>query len=357
MNRDTDMETKEKVCLSPEEAADLKSRIEQEIENIQNRGTITKRKADDPDAADEYEGPGKKWNQEIYLAAHSGDKELYGLASVLTFYLVRPFFSRRAAKYQNSAKKPEINDFMNDLYVKIFQMLDQYNPECSPITWLKPWSAAVFQTTKRKEMGLTTSHYYQNILVTITKAGNELEAAGKTNPSDYDIFEYLSDHYPEKHISLTTITRCRAQDYTLVTADTNPYLESPDTSKNPEVAMIAKEQSDSFEKLKSSLTKRNRLIIDIEHEYIRQCGEMPDVETVARILNRTDPSLTTDDVSRMVSAAHQEVKRAYNRLKERKPAESVITLNAWQWDEASMEEEEKMLMKAIEEDPSILDIL
>ena len=63
-----------------------------------------------------------EYNEDIYLAANSGDKDLADLATVVAFYSVRPFFSNLARKFQNSAGKPEIDDFMNDLYVnKIFQ--------------------------------------------------------------------------------------------------------------------------------------------------------------------------------------------------------------------------------------------
>lgn len=357
------MDVKEEVNLSTEEIAVLKERMQQEIDKIQNNEKVkTKRRhKESPETIEEADKPDengtKKWNREIYLAAHSGDSELYGLASVLAFFLVRPFFSNVAAKYQNSAKKPEIEDFMNDLYIKIFQMLDRYNPEYTLITWLKPWVTAVFQETREKETGIATTHYFQNTLTTVRRARNELELAGKIDPSDYDIYEYLSDHYPEKHISLTAITRCRTQNFSMVTADTNPYLENADLSKSPEAAMLLKDQSDKFKKLKDSLTPRSRSIIEIEYEYIRNNGDIPDIVTVLESMRRTEPSLTQDDVSRMVSAAHQEVRRTYNRMKNRKQEESVITLNTWQWDDASLEEEERMLLQAIEEDPSILEII
>lgn len=357
------MDAKEEVNLSTEEITALKGRIQQEINNIQNNETVKtrRRRKKSPETIEKADRPeetgAKRWNRDIYLAAHSGDTELYGLASVLVFFLVRPFFSNVAAKYQNSAKKPEIEDFMNDLYIKIFQMLDRYNPEFTPITWLKPWATAVFQETRDKETGIATTHYFQNTLTTVRKARNELELAGKTDPSDYDIYEYLSDHYPEKHISLAAITRCRTQNFSMVTADTNPYLENSDLSKSPETAMLIKDQSDEFKKLKDTLTPRSRSIIEIEYEYVRNNGDVPDIIAVLEPLRRTEPSLTQDDVSRMVSAAHQEVRRAYNRMKNRKQSESVITLNAWQWDDASLEEEERMLLQAIEEDPSILEVL
>lgn len=382
------MDTTKEVVLSAEEISALKTKIQEEIDHIQNSGIVkrprrTKKMANTSNTADSTgdtarstakkmantsdiaDSTGdtaknteqKKWNRDIYLAAHSGDTELYGLASVLVFFTVRPFFSSLAVKYQNSAQKPEIDDFMNELYIKILQMLDQYNPEFTPITWLKPWAIAVFQTVRDNEIGITTTHYFQNTLTMVKKARNEIELAGNTDPSDYDIYEYLSEHYPEKHISLASVERCRTQNFSLVTADTNPYLENTDPSRNPERAIIAKGQSEDFEKLKDMLTQRSRIIIEIEHEYIRQNGDLPDIDIVFDILSHTDPTLTVDIVSRMVNTAHQEVRRTYNRMRNRKPAESVITLNAWQWDDASLEDEERMLLQAIEDDPSILEII
>lgn len=382
--RDKTMETAENVHLTEEEIADLKERIQQEIFHIEETGSIRrsnrktgkKKKTAEIDAGaeadvpqdaentaseqDEQPAAGGKWNMEIYRAAHSGDKELYGLASVLAFYIVRPFFAKEAKKYQNSAKKPEIDDFMNDLYVAIFQMLKNYNPEFTPITWIRPWHVAIFQKTKQKESGIPhLTHYSQNRMALISRAVTELEIQGNPNPNDYQIYKYLSVQYPEKEISLATIARCRAMNFKVVTADTNPFLESPDESLNPEKALSAKEQSEQFERLKKSLSKSSQLIIDIEHEYIRQYGDMPDVKDVAAVMFQNDPSLTEDIVARMVNSAHQELKRTHNRMKARilnqgGEAEKVTVANTWRWDDAGMEEEEKMLMQAISEDPSWL---
>lgn len=374
------METAENVHLTEEEITDLKERIQQEIFHIEETGSIRKpnrktgrKKAAEIDAEaetnvpqdaenaaseqDEQPASGGKWNMEIYLAAHSGDKELYGLASVLAFYIVRPFFAKEAKKYQNNAKKPEIDDFMNDLYVAIFQMLKNYNPEFTPITWIKPWHVAIFQETKKKESGAHLTHYSQNRMAAISRAVTELEIQGNPNPNDYQIYKYLSVHCPEKEISLATIARCRAMNFKIVTADTNPFLESPDESLSPERALYAKEQSEQFERLKKSLSKSSQLIIDIEHEYIRQYGDMPNVKDVAAVMLQNDPSLTEDIVARMVNSAHQELKRTHNRMKARilnqgGKAEKVTVANTWRWDDAGMEEEEKILMQAINENPS-----
>ena len=297
-----------------------------------------------------------EYNEDIYLAANSGDKDLADLATVVAFYSVRPFFSNLARKFQNSAGKPEIDDFMNDLYVnKIFKDIREYNPEYSLIAWLNPWAVPIFQETKKKELGQSMSQYYQNVGIVVTRATRALEKAGNYNPTDLDIYEYIRDNFPKKEIGLVTVQRVRAQNFTYESLDQKSTAIA-DTSEfaNPERAFISKEKTESFEEAKDSLSERNRLIIEMEQEYVRQQGEMPPIEYITTMLQKHDPSLTEKKVARMINSAHQELKRKYKRKKYAEaPVNNMASAEA---EDSYMEEDETIIMEAIEEDISLLDI-
>lgn len=297
-----------------------------------------------------------EYNEDIYLAANSGDKDLADLATVVAFYSVRPFFSNLARKFQNSAGKPEIDDFMNDLYVnKIFKDIREYNPEYSLIAWLNPWAVPIFQETKKKELGQSMSQYYQNVGIVVTRATRALEKAGNYNPTDLDIYEYIRDNFPKKEIGLVTVQRVRAQNFTYESLDQKSTAIA-DTSEfaNPERAFISKEKTESFEEAKDSLSERNRLIIEMEQEYVRQQGEMPPIEYITTMLQKYDPSLTEKKVARMINSAHQELKRKYKR---KKYAEAPVNnMASAETENSYMEEDEMIIMEAIEEDISLLDI-
>ena len=297
-----------------------------------------------------------EYDEDIYLAANSGDKDLADLATVVAFYSVRPFFSNLARKFQNSAGKPEIDDFMNDLYVnKIFKDIREYNPEYSLIAWLNPWAVPIFQETKKKELGQSMSQYYQNVGIVVTRATRALEKAGNYNPTDLDIYEYIRDNFPKKEIGLVTVQRVRAQNFTYESLDQKSTAIA-DTSEfaNPERAFISKEKTESFEEAKDSLSERNRLIIEMEQEYVRQQGEMPPIEYITTMLQKYDPSLTEKKVARMINSAHQELKRKYKR---KKYAEAPVNnMASAETENSYMEEDEMIIMEAIEEDISLLDI-
>ena len=296
-----------------------------------------------------------QYNHDIYLAANSGDKELSDLATLVAFYSIRPFFSGVAKKYQNNAGKPEIDDFMNELYIKIFKDIRDYNPEFSLIAWLHPWAIQIFQETKKKETGQSISQYYQNAGILVAKASRELEKAGVVDPDDLDIYEYIRDNYPEKNVGLVTVQRVRAQNFIYESLDQkNASIADTSEYANPERAFLSKEKTEGFEEAKNGLSERSRLIIEMEQEYIRQQGEMPSVEYVLLLLQKYDPSLTEAKVARMINSAHQELKRKYRKKKAAEsPVNNIMSADA---ENSYMEEDEMMIMEAIEEDLSLLDI-
>ena len=258
--------------------------------------------------------------------------------------------------YTVGGDRPEIDDFMNDLYVnKIFKDIREYNPEYSLIAWLNPWAVPIFQETKKKELGQSMSQYYQNVGIVVTRATRALEKAGNYNPTDLDIYEYIRDNFPKKEIGLVTVQRVRAQNFTYESLDQKSTAIA-DTSEfaNPERAFISKEKTESFEEAKDSLSERNRLIIEMEQEYVRQQGEMPPIEYITIMLQKHDPSLTEKKVARMINSAHQELKRKYKR---KKYAEAPVNnMASAETENSYMEEDEMIIMEAIEEDISLLDI-
>ncbi len=334
------MDEKKERVLTQSEIVHLTQRLSTALDDLMNK----KKKGS------------RDFDQDIYLAAHSGNKSLYDLATLVAFYSVRPFFSNVARKFQNNAGKPEIDDFMNDLYInKIFRDIKDYNPEYSLIAWLNPWIVPIFQETKKNELGQSISQYYQNAGTIIAKAVQELEKAGNAAPSDLDIYEYLCDNCPEKGIGLVTIQRVHAQNYMYESLD-QKSASIADTSEyaDPERAVISKEKSESFEEAKKNLSERSRLIIEAEQEYVRQQGEMPSIEYLTEILKKYDPSITEKKVTRMVNFAHQEMKRKYGKNKHTEtPINNMAVTKA---ESVFMEEDEAIIMEAIEEDISLLDI-
>ena len=149
--------------------------------------------------------------------------------------------------------------------------------------------------------------------------------------------------------------RVRAQNFTYESLDQKSTAIA-DTSEfaNPERAFISKEKTESFEEAKDSLSERNRLIIEMEQEYVRQQGEMPPIEYITTMLQKYDPSLTEKKVARMINSAHQELKRKYKR---KKYAEAPVNnMASAETENSYMEEDEMIIMEAIEEDISLLDI-
>ena len=81
---------------------------------------------------------------------------------------------------------------------------------------------------------------------------------------------------------------------------------------------------------------------------------MPSVEYVLLLLQKYDPSLTEAKVARMINSAHQELKRKYRKKKAAEsPVNNIMSADA---ENSYMEEDEMMIMEAIEEDLSLLDI-
>lgn len=298
---------------------------------------------------------GQELQTAVHEAAVSGDPELKGLAAAAAYYMVERYFTTVAKRHQDMYGRPEVADFLGDLKIFILENIDRYDPANSPATWLEHRYMPVFQETKNAEYGIKRTIHQTRVDRLVAKAKGEIfKATGNATPTEMEVYDFLNaseETSVKGKVSIEAIKK--ALEGVSVYTSHEMLGMIPDASQLPEKSLMAKAMGEEFLAAVKKLSKRSREVILTETAYNEEHGESPSEEELTAVLRERFPEATPEEIAKYIYSAHSEMRRKY-----RKKTASDSPVNQMGEEEmGAMEEEERMVIEAIEEDASILDFL
>lgn len=293
----------------------------------------------------------------IHDAAVSGDEELKGLAAATAYFMVEQPFTVIARKHQDAYGRPEVSDFLGDLKVYILTNIEKYDPANSPYTWLEHRYMPVFQETKDAEYGLKKTVHETRVGRMVQKAKADLlKTAGNSSPTEMQVYDYLVTACGMKgKISIDAVRK--AMQGVTVFPSQDLLSAVPDSSTLPEKNLMEKVRSEQFQAVVRKLSARSRKVILAEMLYNEENGETPSSEVLAEKLKETFPDASPEELQRYIFSAHNELRRKYRNQEEAAQGLPSPVNGMGEEQQIQMEEEERVIIEAIEEDASILDFL
>lgn len=296
---------------------------------------------------------GKEIQQDIHDAAVSGDDELKGLAGATAYMMIEPSFLVLARKQQNTAGA-EAEDLMSGLKVYVYENIEEYDPEFSPVTWLQHRYLPVFKDVKEASYGIKKTKHEAWVEGLVSQAKTGLLESGHINPTEVEIYDYLVKNVDgvKGKVSMNAIIKAMRGFSMFPSGDT--LLSVPDASHIPEKSLMDKARSEHLQAVVQKLSKRNREVILAEMAYNDEHGDMPSGEELEQVLKDVFPDASTEELQRYIFSAHNEMRRKY---KAKETESAPVNMLGGEEQESLMEEEERAILEVLEEDASVFDFL
>ncbi len=259
----------------------------------------------------------KEERMAIYDAIHSGDKELYNLAVRLVIKAVDGHFRHKASTYleKTAYASASIDDLMQAFYERALDRLQRYDGEHSLITFLEYDAGPAFVSAREEARGTNMSKHYQDQGAPIFRAIAHLERLGIDSPTPEDIRDCIrcDEH---KNVSVITIQRRLDYEREIAPLDTAERKAGSDDA-DPLKHVLENENKEELQEILGKLVERHKILITKEYEYILDHDKAPSDAVLAQLLQNRYPGITTDRVSIMRKAAHNECRMHWRRLRRR----------------------------------------
>jgi DNA-directed RNA polymerase specialized sigma subunit len=265
-----------------------------------------------------------------------------------------PYFVGEARKYVHY-DITQMTDLRHAFFVLVCDELPRYKPGVPFHIFFSKRVRQAFSKAKREGMGTSMSDYYFSNGAAIRRAEEALEKKGIYAPKAEEIHDYLL-LVEKRNISIKTINTYYAMTPEIMSFDDEKAsVAKKGITETPEHIFMKKESFQDFMNVKDKMPGTQRLVLELQHQYTVENGEVPDIKTLTKMMiEKTGRNYTEAVISSMVTNAHQTFRRKYKnsgKYKEHAPVNRVLP------ESTDMREETMDIIAALDEDTGVFDPL